>query len=191
MIQITNTFKVSAPEVSLTDFKQDMPYPSAETAREDSQPEGLIEGLRITSIVRASDSRGTLSELFTTRDNHSRATDAIVHIYQVTAIPDSRRAWVYHRWQNDRLAYTNGHFRVVLYDLRPDSSTFGLLQVLHVGIDQPVLLEIPPLVVHGVQNIGSETATFINMPTRPWCPADPDKMRLPEKDSRIPFNFDV
>ena len=191
MIQITSSFKVSAPEVSLADFIQDMPYPAAESTIEDSQPAGLIEGVRITPIPRAADSRGALSELFTTRDNPPGATEALVHIYQVTAKPDSRRSWVYHRWQTDRLAYTNGHFRVVLYDLSPDRSTFGLLQVLHLGIDQPVLLQIPPFVVHGVQNIGTETATFINMPTRPWYPADPDKMRLPEKDPRIPFNFDV
>ncbi len=65
-----------------------------------------------------------------------------------------------------------------------------LLNVFILGSEQPGLLRIPPLVIHGVQNIGNTTATFINMPTKAYDPADPDKCRLPERDRRIPFSLD-
>jgi len=191
MIKITRSFKVNAPEVTLSDFIQDVSFPASKTVTETPQSEGLIEGVRVTPLRPASDSRGALSELLTMRDGQIEESEPVVHVYQVIAKADSRRAWVYHRMQFDRLAFTNGYFRVVLYDLRPDSSTFGLMNVLLVGIEQPVSLRIPPLVVHGVHNVGSEDATFTNMPTKVWDPAGPDKMRLPEKDPRIPFNFDA
>ena len=76
------------------------------------------------------------------------------------------------------------------YDIRPNSPTFNLLNVFILGCEQPGLLHIPPLVIHGVQNIGNTTATFVNMPTKAYDPADPDKCRLPERDPRIPFSLD-
>jgi len=117
------------------------------------------------------------------------STEPIVHVYQVTASADSIRAWVMHRRQDDRLAFLNGRFRIALYDLRPGSSTAGLLNVFVLGSEQPAVLRIPARVIHGVQNLG-ETATFVNMPTKAYDPGDPDKWRLPSDDPRVPFRFD-
>jgi dTDP-4-dehydrorhamnose 3,5-epimerase len=103
----------------------------------------------------------------------------------------SIRAWISHRRQYDRLAFASGHFRIVLYDIRPNSRTLNLLNVFILGVEQPGLLGIPPFVVHGVQNACSTTATFVNMPTQAYDPADPDKSRLAENDPRIPFSFDI
>ena len=133
------------------------------------------------------DSRGSLSELLTTRDG---PIEPIVHVYQVTAEAGSIRAWVYHRWQYDRLAFTNGRFRIALYDIRPDSPTVNMLNVFVLGRERPGLLRLPPYVIHGVQNVGNEVAMFINMPTKAYDPGEPDKCRLPAGDIRIPFNFD-
>ena len=44
--------------------------------------------------------------------------------------------------------------------------------------------------IHAVQNIGHEEAIFINMPSRAYDHADPDKYRLPVKNPLIPFAFD-
>jgi len=95
----------------------------------------------VSSLIPHSDARGSLCELLTTRDGR---IEPIVHIYQVTALSGSIRAWVYHRWQHDRLAFPNGQFRLVLYDIRSSSPTFNLLNVFHLGCEQPGLLRIPP-----------------------------------------------
>ncbi len=65
-----------------------------------------------------------------------------------------------------------------------------MLNVFMVGDDRPTLLRIPPFVIHGVQNIGSEAASFINLPTKAWNPHTPDRCRLPQRDPRKPFGFD-
>lgn len=79
----------------------------------------------------------------------------------------------------------------MLYDIRPGSPTINRLAVFTLGSEQPARLRIPPLVIHGVMNIGSETATFVNMPTLAYDPSEPDKCRLAEDDPRIPYKFDA
>jgi dTDP-4-dehydrorhamnose 3,5-epimerase len=177
----------ASPNLRFGDFEPDAPR-----SREPSSPgrgsQGrLISGVTAGELAVHADSRGSLSELLTTRDG---PIEPIVHVYQVTAEAGSIRAWVYHRWQYDRLAFTNGRFRIALYDIRPDSPTVNMLNVFVLGRERPGLLRLPPYVIHGVQNVGSEVAMFINMPTKAYDPGEPDKCRLPAGDIRIPFNFD-
>lgn len=54
----------------------------------------------------------------------------------------------------------------------------------------PALLIIPRGVWHAVQNVGTADAIFLNMPTQAYSHEAPDKVRLPQQTSRIPFDFD-
>lgn len=167
------------------EFVQDKPWSDTANAATDV-PFDLIEGLVVEPLVLRSDDRGMLVELLTTRDAPELN---IPHVYQVFAEPGSVRAWVYHKWQHDRLAYTNGEFRLVLFDIREDSPTRGKLNVLEVGSANPCRVTIPPYVVHGLANTGDDLASFVNMPTNYYDPANPDKNRLPYPDARIPYSF--
>jgi dTDP-4-dehydrorhamnose 3,5-epimerase and related enzymes len=187
MIKPIKSIFVAPPSLSLEDFTPDEPFPQAEVAADAATTTDMIDGVSVTALVSHSDSRGALIELLTTRDG---PIEPIVHVYHITAEANSRRAWVYHRLQCDRLACVNGRFRIVLYDIRLSSPTFSMLNVFILGQDQPGLLRIPPFVIHGVHNMGRDAATFINMPTKAWYSSTPDKCRLPEGDPRIPFSFD-
>jgi dTDP-4-dehydrorhamnose 3,5-epimerase len=175
-------------ELTLEDFVADQPFRKAGaiSSRGAVTISDLIEGVALVPLTLNSDDRGGLCELLTTRDG---PIEPIVHVYQVFAAPGSIRAWVYHRHQYDRLAYTMGDFEVVLYDIRPESPTLGTLNVLKLGESQPSLLHIPPFVIHGVKNVSSTWAFFINMPTRTYDPAAPDKCRIPWDDPRVPHSF--
>lgn len=170
----------------LEDFVPDAPATAAPAARLSRDPD-WIDGVEVSLLAPHSDERGSLVELLTTREG---PIEPIVHVYHVTSLPGSCRAWVYHRHQFDRLAFVAGHFRVALYDIRANSATRHRLNVFDFGIDKPSLLRIPPFVVHGVKNVGIEVSSFVNMPTRAYLPNDPDKCRLPANDPRIPFSFD-
>jgi dTDP-4-dehydrorhamnose 3,5-epimerase len=187
MIGPVQSYFASSPNLELADFEADAPHPRAGFHTIATQDDGVIAGVAVSALMPHSDARGSLCELVTTRD---AAIEPIVHVYQVTALAGSIRAWVYHRRQHDRLAFVNGHFRIALYDVRPNSPTFNLLNVFMLGREQPGLLRIPPLVIHGVQNIGTEAAAFVNLPTAAYDPKDPDKYRLPVRDQRVPFRFD-
>jgi len=187
MINPIKSAFIPSPGLKLADFEADAPNPHAGRNINAVRNEGMIEGVTVSTLISHSDSRGSLCELLTTRDG---PIEPIVHVYEVTALAGSIRAWVYHRWQSDRLAFVCGRFRIALYDIRPGSPTLNMLNVFTLGREQPGLLRIPSQVIHGVQNIGSETETFVNLPTKAYDPKFPDKYRLPERDPRIPFRFD-
>jgi len=184
--RIASARVVTPVSLALEDFVADQPKIRAVPPRCAETVPDLIEGVALEPLTLNSDDRGGLSELLTTRDG---PIEAIVHVYQVLAAPESIRAWVYHRHQYDRLAYTTGDFEVVLYDIRPESPTLGTLNVLKLGEGRPSLLRIPPFVIHGVKNVSSTWAFFVNMPTRAYDPAAPDKCRIPWDDPRVPHSF--
>ena len=168
-----------------SDFVQDKPWRDVSRPVV-ADPKDLIAGVVVEPLVFRKDGRGQLIEMLTQRDQEH---EEIVHVYQVYAEPGSVRAWVYHQWQEDRLCYTQGQFRLVLWDIRDDSPTKGNLNVLDVGSDFPCRITIPRFVVHGLKNVGSETASFVNCPTNWYDPANPDKSRLPVDHPGVPYSF--
>ena len=171
----------------LEDFADDAPWVPTQQEFADVSVPDLIADVRIRRLVTHRDPRGELTVLMTSLGDEGSSAP---HIYLVRTEPRAIRAWVYHKHQSDRLAYVEGTFRLVLYDLRPGSPTHGRLNVLDVGEHNRVLVTIPPFVVHGVQNVGSRPASFVNMPTRRYDPARPDKSRLPHGHPGIPYVFE-
>jgi dTDP-4-dehydrorhamnose 3,5-epimerase len=154
-------------------FIQDLPRA---IARSGQILDGVtIDGVVLERLLSNTDERGELIELLTTRDGE---IDPIVHVYQVIAAPGSLRGWVYHKWQHDRLLFTLGDLEVQLFDTRQSSRTFKKHMVLRVGTARRCRLTLPPLVAHCVRNLGDMAAAFVNMPTRTYDPANPDKFRF-------------
>jgi len=79
--------------------------------------------------------------------------------------------------------------KVVLYDNRPDSPTFGLVNELFRTEHDRTLMVIPAHVFHAHENIGSTDALFVSMPTRAYNHASPDVYRLPIDTDQIPYSF--
>jgi dTDP-4-dehydrorhamnose 3,5-epimerase len=173
--------------IAIADFIDDTGWNDTTGALAEIAVPDAIDGVRLHRLVRNRDGRGNLTVLGS--DHYQQAFSA-PHVYLVTAAAQSVRAWVIHKIQSDRLALFSGTIRVVLYDIRPASPTYGKLNVLDVGADNPAVLTIPPFVVHGVQNRGDTDAQFVNMPTKAYNPADPDKARLPKDHPGIPYVFD-
>lgn len=174
------------PSVRLDDFSDDAPWDAAENPLKPFTMPHQIEGVRLARLVSHGDDRGELTVL------HTRlgAEPVLVpHVYLVWAKPRSIRAWVYHKRQDDRLAYPFGSFRVVLYDIRPGSATYGRLNILEVGSSNPVQLVIPAFVVHGVMNLDDKPGFFLNMPSNAYDRSMPDKSRLPWDHPGIPYRF--
>jgi dTDP-4-dehydrorhamnose 3,5-epimerase len=175
------------PTDILNSFKKDPPWAGVEESALAPIPTTTV-GVTVTPLTGHADHRGHLTELMTLRDNDHILP--IVHVYQVHCTPGSIRGWVYHERQMDRLAFTQGDFSLVLYDLRKESPTYGGVERLDVGLNNPCRVAIPAFVAHLLRNSGEETSSFVNMPTQFYDPANPDKCRLPYPDSLIPFTFD-
>jgi dTDP-4-dehydrorhamnose 3,5-epimerase len=156
-------------------------------------PEGksiksLIDGVRFKPATTIPDDRGTICEVINSEWEFDELP--LVYVYQVTIRPQRVKGWVVHRLQDDRIFFSQGTMRIVLYDDRPESPTYKMLNELFIGEHNRALLRIPFGVYHAVQNVGDTDALFINAPTRPYNHADPDKYRLPLNNDLIPYRFD-
>lgn len=146
----------------------------------------LIEGVKTRKLRPIPDERGYLMELLR-RDWEEFQTFS--QSYITTCYPGVIKAWHYHKKQWDHFICLQGMARVVLYDHREDSPTKGEINTFHLGIYNPLLLKIPPLVYHGFTASGGEMAMIINFPTHLYDYQDPDERRLEHNDPLIPYNW--
>jgi dTDP-4-dehydrorhamnose 3,5-epimerase len=79
--------------------------------------------------------------------------------------------------------------RLGLYDARTASPTFGNVEEYIIGIDSPMLVQIPPEVYHGFKCISEEEAVVINTVTVPYNRNEPDEYRVDAFDNDIPFDW--
>jgi dTDP-4-dehydrorhamnose 3,5-epimerase len=171
------------------------PILASTAARKDRQtvsPHGEPLAERISGVIIDhrpihEDERGELQEIY--NPSWGLHADPLVYAYFVTIRPRQVKGWVVHRLQDDRLFFVRGTIRVALFDDRPESPTFRMLNVFVMSDHNRGTVIIPKGVFHALKNIGEADASFINLPTRPYDHKDPDKFRLPLKNGLIPFDF--
>jgi dTDP-4-dehydrorhamnose 3,5-epimerase len=146
-----------------------------------------IDGLVIRPARTQLDPRGELCEIY--NPAWGIHPEPMVYAYHATVRPKAIKGWVMHRLQDDRVFTALGVQRWVFFDQRPKSPTRGMLNCYTYGERNRVLIIIPKGVYHAVQNVGETDAVFVNLPTRAYNHADPDKYRLPPKNDLIPFDF--
>jgi dTDP-4-dehydrorhamnose 3,5-epimerase len=149
--------------------------------------EKRIEGVNIRYAKTITDDRGTVCEMFST--DWGFHPDPLVFVYQVSIRPGKVKGWVVHRTYDDRAFVSRGTIKFALYDDRPDSPTYKMLNILYFDDHNRALVTIPRGVFHALQNVGTEDAYFYNMPTKGYQHADPDKERLPLNTDKIPYSF--
>lgn len=149
--------------------------------------EPLIDGVVVRQAITHPDERGTLCEVY--NPTWGLSDEPLVYVYQVTIRPGQVKGFVLHRTYSDRLFFSFGTVKVVLYDDREDSPTRGMLNELHFSEQNRSHLVIPPCVWHAVKNVGSTDALFVNCPSRPYNHEDPDKWALPPDSDLIPYEI--
>jgi dTDP-4-dehydrorhamnose 3,5-epimerase len=78
----------------------------------------------------------------------------------------------------------------VLYDGRENSKTKGEVNEFFMGENNPILLVIPPFVLHGMKGVGVEPAYLINTPTEHYVYDEPDEFRVDPHSPDIPYRWD-
>jgi dTDP-4-dehydrorhamnose 3,5-epimerase len=124
-----------------------------------------ITGVICSPLLKYSDQRGWLAEIF--RQDEVAPENFPVMAYVSVTNPGGARGPHAHRHQTDLFCfYGPGDFRVVLWDNRPESSTFGICQDFHLGESNPAVLIVPPGVVHGYKNISDRPGFVCNFANR-------------------------
>ena len=124
-----------------------------------------IEGVTVHELTCQSDQRGWLTELF--RQDELEPEVYPVMSYVSMTLPGETRGPHEHARQTDLFAFVGpSTFRLYLWDNRLDSPTSGASCRLELGEKRPVVVLVPPGVVHGYKNIGLVDGLVFNAPNR-------------------------
>lgn len=146
----------------------------------------LIHGVKVKKLKVIPDERGRLMEMLREDD------DLFIRfgqVYLTTAYPGAVKGWHYHKKQTDHFVVVKGMMKVVLYDGREGSPTYGEVNEIFMGEQNQILLQIPPLVYHGFKCISDQEAIVVNIPTEKYIYSDPDEYRVDPHDNEIPYDW--
>lgn len=146
-----------------------------------------IEGVTWKEVRHVPKESGYLTEVW--RQDWALDAGPVDQVFQVMLKPGGVSAWHTHQVTIDRLFAAQGLIRVVLYDARQGSPTFGQLNIFRIGVIRPTLVIVPPGVWHGVENIGAEPAILLNLVDKAYRYESPDHWRLPMDTDQIPYKF--
>lgn len=147
----------------------------------------MIKGVKVKQLKIIPDERGRLMEIM-------RSTDPdfikFGQVYMTTAYPGVVKGWHYHKKQTDFMTTIKGMMKLVLYDNRTDSPTYKEVNEFFFGEQNPLLIQIPNMVVHGFKCISETEAIVINCPTEVYNNKEPDEFRIGPHSKDIPYNWD-
>ena len=144
----------------------------------------MIKGVKIIRLQQIVDERGKIMHMLKATDEHFIAFG---EIYFSCAWPGTIKAWHVHQTMTVNNAVVSGRAKLVLFDMREDSSTKDELQEIYLGEDNYVLVQIPPGIANGYKAYGDKMVILANAATEPH---DPDEMiRLDPFTAEIPYDW--
>jgi dTDP-4-dehydrorhamnose 3,5-epimerase len=127
--------------------------------------DGPIDGVVLRPLARMNDSRGWLCELFRIDELAPDLHPAMAYVSE--SLPGITRGPHEHVDQSDLFCFMGpSQFRVVMWDNRPGSPSAGARTEVVAGEANPMLIVIPPGVVHAYTNIGPHPGWVFNCPNR-------------------------
>ncbi|MCE5270521.1 dTDP-4-dehydrorhamnose 3,5-epimerase family protein [bacterium] len=148
----------------------------------------MIEGVATKTLKVIPDERGRLMEIL--RDDDA-LFDRFGQLYMTSVHPGVVKAWHYHSDQTDHVAVVHGMIKLALCDWRPGSPTYRQVQEFFLGEHNPLLVRIPPMVLHGWKGIGEKEALVVNLPNRHYQYDHPDELRLAWDDPEVPYDWAI
>ncbi len=147
----------------------------------------MIHGVKTKKLRVIPDERGRLMEILRADDE---LYEKFGQVYITTAYPGVVKGWHYHKKQVDNITVIKGMAKLVLYDNRENSPSMGEINEFFVGEHNPLLVQIPKLVLHGFKCISQTETVMLNCPTEVYDYKTPDEFRLPLHSSEIPYNWE-
>jgi dTDP-4-dehydrorhamnose 3,5-epimerase len=119
----------------------------------------MIDGVIIKDLITHSDERGHFREIIrNTDDFFAEGFGQWSHSIMYSGVA---KAWHIHKFQVDWWYIAIGVLKVVLHDMRPNSSTYCKTMELLMGDNQPAsVLRVPPGVAHGCKAINGPVHLF-------------------------------
>jgi dTDP-4-dehydrorhamnose 3,5-epimerase len=155
-------------------------------AGNDHECRSIISGVKIVPLCVIADERGKIMHMLKQTDPHFTEFG---EIYFSCAWPGTIKAWHIHKSMTLNNAVLSGRAKLVLYDLRKNSPTEGVLQEIFLGEDNYCLVQIPPGIANGYKAYGDKLVILANCASEPHSPDEME--RLDPLTSRIPYDWSL
>lgn len=144
-----------------------------------------INGVLIIGLKQIIDERGAVLHLIR---NDSQFYSTFGECYMSLIHPNLIKAWKKHTLQTQNIAVPIGRIKLVIFDSRSDSSTFGNLLEIELGRpDSYNRIVIPPGVWYGFKCISQISALIVNCADIPHD--NSESIRVEDNSDLIPYNW--
>ena len=150
-------------------------------AIEVNQP--MIDGVCVTPLKQFTDERGMVMHILS-----DMQLSAVREVYASLVKGTTIKAWRRHHKMVQHYAVPIGKIKFVLFDNRPNSSTHNRVQEIVTGIDCYGLIQIPPMIWYGFENLFDGNSLIVNGASLPHDPNEVD--RLDKNTQEIPYRWD-
>lgn len=144
----------------------------------------MIEGVVIQKLKQIIDERGKVMHML--RSDFPLFTN-FGEIYFSVVNSGAVKAWKKHLKMTQHFAVPVGMIRLVIYDGREGSSSFGKIETLEIGEDNYCLVRIPRLLWYGFKGLSSYPALIANCTDMPHDPNEAE--RCDPFGETIPYNW--
>lgn len=132
----------------------------------------LIHGVVVKDLKPIVDGRGDVIELWSLPWVEKENLMVPKHCYQSATDYHVTKCWHLHEVHIDQFTVTRGKLQVVLVDTRKDSPTFGKVNSIILGDNQPRLIKIPNGIMHGWKALSHPEVIVVNFQTEVYDAAD-------------------
>jgi len=144
----------------------------------------MIDGVKIKSLKRLPDERGTIM--------HGVKVDEMMNefgeVYFKKLYKGVINGWHIHTKLQLNLICVSGMIKLVLYDSREDSKTYGEIEELFIGDDNYCLVHIPAGVANGSKGMTEPYSLICNIASEPHNPNVRYK-RINPHSGEIPYDW--
>ncbi len=146
----------------------------------------LIKGVLTKPLKVIPDERGRLFEMLRKDDPIFRKFG---QVYCTTVNYGVVKGWHYHKKQYDNFVCVGGMIKLVAFDDRPGSPTKGTANEFFIGTHNPLLVQIPPRVLHGFKGLTEPESVVINVATEPYHHGRPDEYRVDPHTGAVAYDW--
>ena len=145
----------------------------------------MIDGVGLKSLETHRDERGFFREIIRVKDDFFE--EGFGQWSHSLMYPGVIKAWHIHKQQTDWWYVGTGVLKIVLYDKRPESSTYRQIMEIMLGdYHDARVLKIPPGVAHGCKCM-SGPANLFYITSHTYDPED--EGRIPHDDPEIGYDW--
>ena len=146
----------------------------------------MINDVIITPLKKIPDERGAIMHMMRA---DSPVFKKFGEVYFSIAYPGVIKGWHEHTEQTQNYAVISGMIKLVLYDNRPESSTYKEIMELFVGDLNYCLITIPIGIINGYKCIGNSKCIVANCSDLPY--QDGEMLRYDPHSDKIDYEWEI